>query len=90
MVSEPEPPMRPPHRFLRSVRAGIVIYVIVVALVVTGPGQLFALGAVACGLVMGVLVGLVRWLRGCNFRDALALGAVVGLLGAGFGFRRPR
>ena len=90
MVSEPEPPMRRSGGFLRSVRAGIVVYVIVVALVVSGTGQLFALGAIGSGVLMGVLVGLVRWLRGCNIRDALALGAVVGLLGAGFGFRRPR
>jgi len=72
------PPIRPPTPvFLRSVRAGIIVYVIAIAILASGPGQLFALGAIACGLLVGVLAGLVRWLRGCNFRDALALGAVV-------------
>lgn len=49
--------------FLRAVAAGIIGYVVFAMFALPGAGREFAVGAVACGVLTGVMVAVVRWLR---------------------------
>jgi hypothetical protein len=49
--------------FLRAVATGIIGYVVYAIFAVPGAGREFALAAIGCGLLTGVVVALARWLR---------------------------